>query len=231
MTDRLSKIILILLSMIGAYLIFLKVDWIHRGGPVMILIIFSSIFAFAIILAKMRQFSQDSLDVENFLKNIFERMERQRIKEAIDLCDQTHTPLARILKAGIIKYDRPKDEIKEAMDDSFLYEIPLLEGNLSLLSTIVQIAPLLGFLGTVVGMIKIFGIIEAKAASVVPVVAGDLAPGIWEALTCTAAGFLLAIPILIAHNYLVNRVKSLVDEMERGATELLAFFMERRMSP
>ncbi len=231
MKDRILKVVLVFSSLIASYVVFLKVGWVHKGGPLMIPMVFCSIFAFAVILAKIGQFSQDSVDVEKFLKNIFELMERQRIKEAIDFCDQTNRPAARILKAGIVKYDRPKDEIKEAMDDSFLYEIPLLEENLSLLGTIAQVMPLLGFLGTIVGLIKIFGMMEAKSLSLVSVTAKDLAPGIWEALICTASGFLLAIPVLIAHNYLKNSAKSFVDELERGASGLLAFLMERRISP
>lgn len=229
MVNKALKIALITLSVVSAFLIFAKVELVHRGGPVMIPVLFVSIFAFAIVWAKLKQFSKYTIDVENLMKNIFERMERQRIKEAIDLCDHTPVPLARILRAGIMKYDRPKDEIKEAMEDALLYEMPLLEENLSILSTIIQIAPLLGILGTLVGLIKIFQVIQARSAAFVPIATADLTPGIWEALICSAAGFLVAIPLLIASNYLASRVRSFVDEVERAATELVAFYMERRM--
>lgn len=230
MTQKALRVILILLSIICSYLIFLKVELFHMAGPIMVPILLTSILAFAIIIAKLRQFSAAGIDVETFLKNIFEQIERQRIKEAIELCDRAKNPIARILKAGIVKYDRPKDEIKEAMENSFLYELPLFEEYLPILLTIVQIAPLLGFVGTLGGIVKILVVIQAKAASLMPVNVTDLAPGIWEALLCTIAGFLVTIPVLIAYNYLTSRVKSFTEEIEKGAAQLLAFLLERRMS-
>lgn len=230
MAQKVIKVILVLLSIICSYLIFLKVELFRMGGPIMAPILLTSILAFAVIIVKLRQFSIASIDAEIFLKNIFEQIERQRIKEAIELCDQVKNPFARILKAGIVKYDRPKDEIKEAMENSFLYELPLLEEYLPILLTIVQIAPLLGFIGTLGGIVKILVVIQAKALTLIPVSVIDLTTGIWEALLCTIAGFLVVIPVLIAHNYLTSRVKSFTEEMEKGATQLLAFLLERRMS-
>jgi len=230
MTNKLLKATLIILSCLASILVYAKDTFIHRGGLVMIPMIFSSIFAFAIVVAKLRQFFENRINAGDFMKEIFERIERQRIKEALDLCDRFRAPLAQLVKAGLMKYDRPKDEIKEAMEASYLHEAPLLEENLSILSTVVQIAPLLGFVGTLIGMMGILQVVEAKGISFLAVAAMDLAPSIWQALICSAAGFLIAIPVFMAHNYLLSRVRSLLDEMELGATELLGFLMERRVS-
>jgi len=228
--DKILKIVLVILSIAASYFIFIGVELFRKGGPIMIPIILSSIFAFAIVLSKVKQFFKYSIPVEQFLTDIFERIERARIKEAIDLCEQSNTPLARVLKEGIMKYDSPKDEIKDAMENSFLYEAPIMEENLSLLSTIIQIVPLLGFLGTLIGMMKIFLTIQAKGISFTPLIGGDVATGIWEALICATSGFFVTISILIAYNYLMSRLKSAQEEIERSASDLLIFLMDRRMS-
>ncbi|MEK7849498.1 MAG: MotA/TolQ/ExbB proton channel family protein [Candidatus Omnitrophota bacterium] len=230
MKDKILKVGLVILSIAASCFIFASVNLFHKGGPVMVPIILSSIFAFAIVLAKVRQFSKYGAPVEKFLSDIFERIERQRIKEAIDLCAKSNTPLSRVLKEGVMKYDSSKDEIKEAMENSFLYEAPILEENLSMLSTIIQIAPLLGFLGTLIGMMKIFLTIQTKGISFTPLVGGDVAIGIWEALICTTSGFFVTVSVLIAYNYLMGRLKSAQEEIERGASDLLIFLMDRRMS-
>lgn len=230
MKQGLIKGILTALSVAVAVLIYLKVESIRMGGPVMVPLLLSSIFGFAIIIEKFAQFSKEELNTQTLLKNIFESIERQRLKEAIDICDQANVGVARILKEGIMKYDRPKEEIKESMQDSFLYEMPLLEDKLPILVTLVQIAPLLGFLGTLVGLANIFSIIQARGAHALPVSGIDFAQGIWQALICSMAGFLVAIPLLAASNYLSNRVKLIAEQMERAGTELLNFLIERRMS-
>jgi biopolymer transport protein ExbB len=199
------------------------------GGPMMVPILFVSVFALALVAAKLKQFSLMRAGAQNFLKNIFELLGRQRLKEAIDLCDKANTPLVRVIKSGIMKYDRPKDDIRESMQESFLYELPVLEEGISILSTIVQIAPLLGFLGTAAGLISLFGVLQAKVAASLPVVLSDLTPAVWQTLICPVAGFVVSIPTLIALNYFEARIKSFTEEVERAATELLAFFMERRM--
>ncbi|GAG22375.1 unnamed protein product, partial [marine sediment metagenome] len=105
---------------------------------------------------------------------------------------------------------------------------PLLGKNLGVLATIAHIAPLLGLLGTVVGMLKAFQVIEGKAMSMVPVNPGDLAGGIWEALITTVAGLSVAIPTYVAYNYLVSRVDSFVLDMEKSATELVNLLSDQR---
>ena len=194
----------------------------------MVVILFSSYLSVALVAAKIKQFIRLNFETENFLKSVFEQLERQRIKEALDLCDKMDHPIPRILKAGIMKYDRPKDEIKEAMEDCFLFEIPILEDKLSALSALIQIVPLVGLLGTFMGFINIFGIIHAKKLVSAPVTLLDFSPGIWQALICPTAGFLVVIPVLLVFNYLTSRVKTFTEEAEKASTELLTFLIERR---
>ncbi len=196
------------------------------GGPVMWPILLCSIFALAIVMEKLMYLKSISIDSGEFLKNILEKMKHHQVKEAIGLCDKTASPIAHILKAGILKYDRPRPQIKEAIEDATLYEIPKLEKNLNALATVAHISPLLGLLGTVTGMVRCFQSIQANAATLRPVSPGDLAGGIWEALLATAAGLLVAIPAFVAYNYLVSRVNDFINSMEKAATELVNFLSE-----
>jgi biopolymer transport protein ExbB len=196
------------------------------GGPVMWPILLCSIFALAIILEKFWHLHKIGIDTQEFLKNILDKMKRHDTKEALQICDSTKSPIANILKAGILKYDRPRPQIIEAIEDASLYEIPRIEKNLTTLATIAHISPLLGLLGTVTGMVRCFQAIQAKATSLHPVSPGDLAGGIWEALLTTVAGLIVAIPTFVAYNYLVSRINNFILEMEKASTELVNFLTE-----
>lgn len=196
------------------------------GGPIMWPILLCSIFALAIILEKLWHLRKININAHEFLNNILDKMKRHEVKEALQACDNTNSPIARILKAGILKYDRSRPQIKESIEDASLYEVPRIEKNLSMLATIAHISPLLGLLGTVTGMVRCFQTIQAKATSLHPVSPGDLAGGIWEALLTTVAGLIVAIPTFIIYNYLVNRINHFILEMEKASTELVNFLTE-----
>jgi biopolymer transport protein ExbB len=196
------------------------------GGPVMWPILGCSIFALAIILEKFWHLHRIKIDTREFLNNILDRMKHHQIKEALEVCDNTKSPISNILKAGILKYDRTRAQIKEAIEDASLYEVPRLERRLTALATIAHISPLLGLLGTVTGMVRCFQTIQTKATSFHPVSPGDLAGGIWEALLTTVAGLVVAIPTFVAYNYLVSRINNFILEMEKASTELVNFLTE-----
>src|SRR3990167_7257895 len=124
--------------------------------------------------------------------------------EALEICNKTQGPIANILKAGILKHDRPRQEIREAIEDASIHAVPRLEKNLPVLATVAHVSPLLGLLGTVTGMVAAFQVIESKATALNPVNPGDLAGGIWEALLTTVFGLCVAIPTYVAYNYLLR---------------------------
>lgn len=196
------------------------------GGALMWPILLCSVFALAIAYERLWYLRRIRIDLQDILGRILERIKRNDIKEALSICDKSDTPLTRVLKAGILKYDRSRTQIKEAMEDSSLYELPQLEKNLPLLATIAHVCPLLGFLGTIAGLIKCFQVVQAKAAALLAVTAADLGAGIWEALIAAAAGLLVAIPAFIAYNYLVTRVNNYISQMEKASTELVNFLAE-----
>lgn len=196
------------------------------GGPIMWPILISSIWALAIIIEKLWHLSRIRVDAHAFLKVILEKVKQHKLEEAVSDCDTASHPIGQLLKAGILKTGRSRQEIKEAIEDASLYEVPVLERNLSALATIAHTAPLLGLLGTVTGMVRCFQSIQLKAGALHPVSPGDLAGGIWEALLTTVFGLIVAIPVFIAYNFLVSRVNGIILEMERAAVELVNFLTE-----
>ena len=203
-------------------------EFMQKGGPIMWPILLCSVIAFAIVIERLIRLRQEQIDTKSFMEQISKSIKRNKIMEALDLCDRTGGPIAAILKAGILKHDRVRSEVREAIEDAGIHELPRLERNLPVLATIAHIAPLLGLLGTVTGLVKAFQVIETKATALNPVNPGDLAGGIWEALLTTVFGLVVAIPTLVAYNYLVSRVDGFVLDMERSATDLMNLLGEKR---
>lgn len=193
------------------------------GGPVMWPILICSIGALAIILERFYHLSRSKIDAPSLLNKVLEYIRNKHIEKALKECDSVSSPVSRMLKAGILKYGKARDQIKETLEDASLYEIPILEKRMTALATIAHISPLLGLLGTVTGMVRAFQTIQLKAGSVSP---ADLAGGIWEALLTTVFGLMVAIPAYVFYNILVNKINAIVLDMERSATELVNFISE-----
>ena len=202
-------------------------ELIQKGGPLMYPIALCSVLAFAIVVERVYYLYKAKIDTKDFMNNIEITIKRNRIAEAIKICEKTPGPIAHIIRAGILKHDRSRQEIRESIDDAGHQEVPRLERHISLLATIAHITPLLGLLGTVTGMVRAFQVIQEKSVSFNPVSPGDLAGGIWEALLTTVAGLIVAIPTVVAYNYMVTRVEEFILEMERSATEVTDMLSQR----
>ena len=203
------------------------IEFIQKGGPLMYPIILCSVIAFAIILERLYYLRRVRIDAVAFMNNIEGALKHNKIAEAVKICEDAPGPIARIIKAGVMKHDRPRQEIREAIEDAGHQEVPKLERYIKILAAISRTAPLLGLLGTVIGMMKAFQAIQLKTMSLNPVAAGDMAGGIWQALTTTAAGLIVAIPAMVAYHYLAGRVEEFVLEIERSATELVNILSQR----
>ena len=198
---------------------------IMKGGILMIPIGLCSIVALAIIIERFFSLRRASIDTREFMDTMRQVLRQNRIQDAVEICDEVDAPMARIMRAGILKYNRTKEDIREAIEDAGHLEIPRLERYLSARATCANIAPLLGLLGTVAGMIKAFAQIQALEGQVSP---SDLAEGIGNALVTTAAGLTVAIPTLVAYNYFVTRVENMILEMEISSSELIELLTRHR---
>jgi len=144
-------------------------------------------------------------------------LEEHRIDEALEATRNSEAPAAKILYAGLDRHDEGTERVMKAIENQGLIELSKLEKGLVWLATLTNVAPLLGFLGTVIGMIIAFQSIEAAGEVEATLVAG----GIKVALTTTAAGLIIAIPVSISHNYFVARIDSLVIDMEESAQKMI----------
>src|SRR5437867_4284356 len=196
---------------------------IHDGGLVLWLILFASAVAIVVFIERFLHFHRAQINSLEFLNGVRTVLKRDNVVEAISICDATPGPVARLVKTAILNRDHGRERVREALEEAGLAEVPRLEEKLNLLATIAQIAPLLGLLGTVLGFIRIFVAMQQEGLNAH---VGQLSPGIWQALVCTAAGLAVAIPTHAGYNYLVSRVNSIVLDMERAATEIVNIVTE-----
>ncbi len=197
-----------------------------KGGPVMWPILFAGLVGLFVFLLKTIQFHREEINVSELVKGLMNVLKRDGLIEAISLCDNTPGPVAKVVGAAILALERGDDDLRQASDEAYLQELPKLERHLSVLGTVGYIAPLLGFFGTVLGMMKAFHTIGANES--VNFTASMIAGPLGNALLTSAFGLLVAIPCYLGYNYLVGRVNQLTFDMERAATEIIGFCERRR---
>jgi len=193
-------------------------DLFVKGGVIMYPILFCSILALVVIVERFLVLRRAKIDAGQFMLRLRSVLQRGNISEAINFCSKTDAPLANILKKGLVKYPEGHSRIREAIENAGREETFKLEHRLGVLASVAGIAPLLGFLGTVTGMLAAFRTIEQLSGAVNP---SDLAGGIWEALLTTVFGLVVGIIALGFYNYFVARVGRFVFEMESGSEEFL----------
>ena len=203
--------------------------WLLKGGPMMVPIVLCSIFSLAIIIERIFfYFSFFRFNPQNLVSQVSTSVRKNKISEAVDVCEKSPFYITNILKAGLVYHESSREIVKENMDAAALYEIPQLEKNLNLLNIISQIAPLLGFLGTAIGLLKGFYAISEKTLNVGAIGQPDLALGFGQALIVTASGLSVALIAAIAYGYFVHKVNFYILEAERAASELLEALSQRR---
>jgi biopolymer transport protein ExbB len=191
---------------------------IQSGGWLMVILAVLSIVAIGVFMERFFFFKRCRMNVNEFLAGVLALVRRQSYREAIVRVEEGHGPVVNVVRNAIYKRHLPPSELREVVREIAQLEVPQLEANISLLGTIGYLAPLLGLLGTVSGMIEAFIKISRTSgtASV-----GDLSQGIYMALITTAAGLAVAIPCYIAHNFLVAQVHSITADMERAGIETI----------
>jgi len=193
-----------------------------KGGWLMIPLGICSILALAIIIERfisLKMIESKSKRFAEKTRSVVNSSENRKVDKIFALCEMTPISLARILKAGLEKRVKGKEEIKEAIQDVGSEEIPYLERRLKILGTITAIAPLIGLLGTVVGMIRAFNVITVQGIGD----PGALAGGIAVALYTTAFGLGIAIPSLVFYNYFMHRTDKIIRRLESISREFIEF--------
>jgi biopolymer transport protein ExbB len=198
-------------------------DVLVLGGWVMIPLVLLSILTIYLLVERWITIRQASSNPDAITDRVREYVRNGDVDGAITYCERKDVPITRILQQGLERLGRPISEIQDAVQAAGKHETFALEKRTNLLASIAGIAPMLGFFGTVVGMIRAFQEIQNLQGNVNPSV---LAGGIWEALVTTAAGLLVGILALFSYNFLIGRIRRLTNDMERSATDFIDLLQE-----
>ncbi|MDR2443877.1 MAG: MotA/TolQ/ExbB proton channel family protein [Deltaproteobacteria bacterium] len=203
-------------------------DLIQRGGWVMYPILCCSLAALAIILERLWTLRRGRVIPRSLVASVSDLLVSRQYNEAAFLCQEGQNPAARLIRQGLKMIGQSRIVFKDVMEESGRREAIFLSSHLELLGVLASVSPLLGLLGTVSGMINAFGAV-AQAGLGNP---GLLAGGIGQALLTTAAGLVVAIPVMIIHRLLMGRVETLTADLEDlGADLLEALAAQESLSP
>ncbi|MCJ7594058.1 MAG: MotA/TolQ/ExbB proton channel family protein [Desulfobacterales bacterium] len=192
-------------------------DLIVRGGIFIYPIILCSIIALAVFLERLWILRRKNIIPAEFIRNVEELLKKQKISDAIFLCQGDPSSIARVFFAGLKNAGRGMWLVKESIEERGSREASTLEKRVGILSTIANLTPLLGLLGTVSGMIKTFNVISVQGVGN----PAPLAGGIAEALITTAAGLSVAIPTLVCYRLIKDKAESLIFQMEENSIKII----------
>ncbi len=189
-------------------------QFLAKGGILMIPILGSSVIGLAFFLERIWSLQRTKIVPPRFVEVVRNMLREKRFEEAEGLCQTNESPIAAMLEAGIQHAGCEREVIKEVMLEKGERELFFMERFTNALGSIATVAPLMGLLGTVIGMISVFQRVVNQAGAGGGVNAGALAAGIWEALITTAAGLTVAIPIYLGHRYVMSLIDRYTVEME-----------------
>ena len=193
------------------------VQYFIDGGGFMWPILISLIFGLGFSLERAYSLVISSINSKKFYDDIANILENESVQAAVDLCDKTPGPLAGVFHAGLTRFHRGLREVEKAIQNAGSLEMSFLEKNMIWLNTVITVAPMIGFTGTVVGMIAAFDAIKAANDISPAVVAG----GISQALLTTAFGLITAMIIQFFQNFFISRIDKLILEMEENSVKFL----------
>lgn len=194
------------------------VDAFRAGGPFMYIILITMIVGFAIMIERILVILfKNKIDSTAFINRVLEFIQRDNISNAIEFCNMSQAALPKIAKAGLAEYKKSEKDIQNAFELAAMTEVPKLEKRTHYLSTIANVATLLGLLGTIFGLISSFAAVANADASMK---ANLLSAGISQAMNTTAFGLIAAIPNMLAYSYIQEKTNELTDEITQNITRI-----------
>lgn len=190
---------------------------IFRGGFMMVPLLASSLIALTVILERWRTLQKRYVTPKGLADDVLRKVKDGKIAEAVEICQKKEIPVASVLKAGLEHFKNPSAEMEISMKNEGESWVPLLEKRVHVLDTTITIAPLMGLLGTILGMMGSFKVLTQSGVDDPYSITG----GIAEALVATATGLVIALVCVVAHNYFNTVIKNFIYEMESAASRLL----------
>ena len=201
------------------------IDYMQKGGPLMWLILLCSVLAGAVFLERATYFRRITIRVGEFMRGLSNLIQNRRFAEAQMECASSPAPVTRVIHAAILRHQSSRGELKDIVQEAGQLEVPRLERRLGILATIAFVSPMIGLLGTVVGLIESFVTVSSQSGFAG---ATDIASGIYQSLLTTAGGLVVAIPCAVGYSYLSARVNALMHDMERAGIEIVNLISESR---
>lgn len=202
-------------------------ELINAGGPIMYVLLGCLGLATIIFLDRFFYLHRARIDTQEFLRGLFNILKNGKAIEAIAICDDTKSPIANMARAVICHSDQEEPRMRMAVDDTALTEIPRMQRNLKLLACLGQIAPVLGLLGTLISLMNIFAKIQDQGHFVETI---QLAGDVRIALITTVAGLIVAMTVQLFYFLLAERIDTIVQEMEKAASEIINFLLTRKFT-
>ncbi len=194
------------------------IDYIQKGGLLMWPILVCSIISIGVFAERLFYLHRATIHVGEFLKGLSNLVQRRNFAEALHESAGTPGPVARVIHAALLRHDDARAELREVVQEAGQLEVPKLERFLGVLATLAFLAPLLGLLGTVSGMIDAFGTIASNGGYATVT---ELSARVYKSLLTTAAGLVVATPTFVAYSYLSSRVNAMLHDMERAGIEIV----------
>jgi biopolymer transport protein ExbB len=189
-----------------------------KGGPMMWVLLALGLLTVLLALERVLFLHRGQIRATTFLEGIKNILAKRRLVEALTVCEETPGPVAAVVKAALLHAEADVATMRFHVQEAAIVELPALERRLGSIATIAQVAPMVGLLGTVLGMATTFLAFEKDYMS-----ASALATGMWQALLCTAGGLMLALPAHVAHHFLSGRVRSIVRDVEWAGNEIMRY--------
>ncbi|MFP4540769.1 MAG: MotA/TolQ/ExbB proton channel family protein [Opitutales bacterium] len=196
----------------------------ERGGPLMWVLLAMSLFGLVMFVERLLFLHIGQIRTEQFLAGIKTNLRNRRLIEALTVCESTPGPVANVLKSILLHYEEGEERMRMAAQAAALVEIPALERRLGTLAALARVAPLLGLVGTLVGISETFFGVVDSAAPAFPSF-GIFLEGLGEAMLTTLVGLMFAIMAHLAHHFLYGRVRALVHDMEYAGHHLIEFLL------
>ena len=184
-------------------------NFISQGGPVMYPLLFISLLGFVLFIERSLFLHKGQIGTQDFLSGIKNLVRKKRLVEALTLCEDTPGPMARIMKSALLNYGKSRETIRSAIQSAAIVEIPTLERRIGTIAALARVAPLLGFLGTLIAALQALYLLESFNGD-----SGVLSRLLAEALITSASGLAISVMAMLAYHFLSGRVRALVHDFE-----------------
>jgi len=193
-----------------------------RGGPMIWVLVALAVLCLTVFLERVLYLHRGQIRAKAFIEGIKNILAKRRLVEALTVCEETPGPVAAVVKAALLHAEDSAESMRFHVQEAAVVELPVLERRLGAIAAIAQVAPLVGLLGTVLGMAGTFLAFEKGGNYAM---AAALSRGMWQALLATAGSLMLAIPAHLAHHFLSSRVRAIVRDVEWSGNEIMRYLL------